>query len=396
MLIMNTMKKYFTQKSIFIVSTLVVVVLLLGTRQSVLSSYSSAPGVDPTAGNVEQPINFDTNPQSKDCSGVGLNDVTLSLCHDSQVIPSPLPMGFEYPKALRSDSIISSGPMTVAGKLVADLSPLSGVGDLVKNALILTSGIETNITTITSNKSRLGVWSDKLNKWANGRFGRLDTEKLIITSPTLDNTYIGGTVDPYRATSFTTSLGAVTTLDLAGTTNLGYGNICYTQAFSKGCIGKISLGAPAYDQTVPYIKGFSPNSVTCQDIDPVSAPSAQDHVSAIGSGVTFDCGGTAPLPPTESFVRTYSNPTYSNNYVCSLSGSPANQFPPAVVTEISNNGIIGYFNNQDSFLAGTNIFNSPNLTGNLAVGKYAVIYNGDQYFLNVTSSGVVGQLFKCN
>lgn len=335
----------------------------------------SAPPAGSNPGNyadVTGLINFSNTPQSKNCGGTGLANTTFSVCHTDE---TQMTGANKY--ALATDSLLSLGPVVAEGKLIADLSSYTGAdGSFARDAIRLVTGKENNITSIFTNKELLGVWSEYLNGWAQGRFGRLDAEKVILTEMADFSAYAFGPVKtpandlrtasytgPFPATSSSSAFdGGLTNIDVAGTTNLGQGNYCYRKY--KDCSG----GANSPGGGNMYISRIGGNYVACRDIDPAEFPQATDMTDP----GYFSCAGNRTAPAVHSgtmqyfpsFGYTFQDPPYGNgNTFCTGYANAVSQNPSDTINI--------YMSDEDDFGFGTYVFKDPYLERPLDDGWHA-------------------------
>ncbi len=310
--------------------------------------FSAPPGPTPASGDVADIIDFGKVPQSKNCGGVGLLNTTFSVCHDAGTAVN----GFGF----ATEGLLSLGPIIAEGTLMADLSQVvSAVAGEAHDALRLTTGKQQNITTILTNKNIVGVWSDFLSDFAQGRFGRLDAERLILTekNPFASNTFgvLRTVANEYRATSYTNTVGALPNIDIAGTTNLGHGNYCYRTY--RDCSNS-SGGAGGANM---YINRIGRNYTSCKDIDPAQYPQLSNASTA---EFTCDTNRTAPGTSVGS-IRLM--PSHGWGYLL-LNGNfciGGNVNTNTLVSNLGGDSRPIYMENEDDFYFGTAVFLDPYL-----------------------------------
>lgn len=310
--------------------------------------FSAPPGPTPASGDVADIIDFGKVPQSKNCGGVGLVNTTFSICHDAGTAVN----------SFATEGLLSLGPIIAEGTLIADLSQMvSVVASDAHDALRLTTGKQQNITTIFTNRNIVGVWSDFLNGFAQGRLGRLDAERLILTEKNPFASYVFGLpqtpADEYRAVSYTNSVGALPNIDIAGTTNLGQGNYCY-RAY-KDCSG----GANAPGGGNMYINKLGRKYTSCRDIDPAEYP----QVANMTDPGYFTCGKSRAVPGSHSSSIGYM-PT--EGYSWNATPQTGNGFcvSPGFVSNAGGDESVAYMpyeSADDTFGFGTYIFKDPYL-----------------------------------
>ncbi len=351
-------------------------ILLIALALVGFSSYVfSAPGTSPfapTPSDVAPLINASNTEQSKNCNPSGLPNTTLSLCHD----------GGTPTQGFATESLVSSGPIVaessntgVGGFLIADLSQaVASVPTAASpffDALRLTTGKNQNITTITlgsSGPAILGVWSSFLNAFAEGRLGRLDAEKLILTEKNSFASWSFGPVrtpaNPLRTTSYTSTVGALPNIDIAGTTNLGQGNYCYRGY--RDCSG----GANSAGGGNMYISRVGRNYTACRDIDPAEFPQVDDMTDP----GYFTCGedrvAPASLSTSIKLIGLVNGYGYSGNgALCIQAG-----YTYAPIMNVSQQGgtaLTVYMDAEDTFNVGTMVFADPYLERPIANGWHA-------------------------
>ncbi len=129
---------------------------------------------------------------------------------------------------LFTEGLLLLGNMETYGRFLASTKAMLGSGQYARSPLYLFSGTGASQTNIKLanflgiGKERLGVWSEKDNNWADTRVKNTYASHLVLTDPATG-------ADPYRTTSYTTSLGSTTNFDVAGKTNIGRGMICYVR-----------------------------------------------------------------------------------------------------------------------------------------------------------------------
>ncbi len=182
----------------------------------------------------------------------------------------------------------SNRALIAYGKLVADLSGVTGLGPYARTAVKLFSNTdETMLTTVVSNKPTLGFWTDGYplgsdvcddcasgqDWWSIGFFGRGALSSLILgdhSSVLGDQSYSYG---PTKRTD----------LDVAGFTNIGQGNYCVIRPQDTCPMGSALTfifqdSASNYANQIETIEGLPISSISaaysnlCTYFDPVSAP----------------------------------------------------------------------------------------------------------------------------
>jgi hypothetical protein len=343
----------------------------------------SAPGTNPSAGDIAPLINPSNDPQSKNCGAAGLAGSTLSVCHDAGTAS----YGFS------AEGIASHGPIVTDGPLIANLSlgaPSGGQNagpSPFFDALRLSSGQEQNITTITlgthtfnpSGPSILGVWSNFLGSFAEGRLGRLDAEKLILTEK---DSFASWTFGPLRSpanynrtVSYTSSVGALPNIDIAGTTNLGHGNYCHRKY--RDCSG----GANSSGGGNMYISRIGVNYTTCRDIDPAEFPQVAD-MSDPGY-FTCEISRTAPSSTTTS-IRYM--PSYGFEFNGQSGTLCAGSSYGSLVSTTGGQDTDVYINSDDIFHFGTMVFSDPYLERPISDGWHAGGFSNTADFPNYTGN----------
>ncbi len=387
------MKKNFLIKNDF-QKIFIVALALVG-----FSTYAfSAPGTDPSAGDIASLINASNDPQSKNCSGAGLAGTTLSVCHDAGTAN----YGFS------AEGIASDGPIITDGPLIADLSQATSAGQNTTaspffDAVRLTTGENQNITTITlgtqivspSGPSILGVWSNFLGGFAEGRLGRLDAEKLILTEK---DSFASWTFGPLRSpanynrsSSYTSSVGALPNIDIAGTTNLGHGNYCHRTY--RDCSG----GANSSGGGNMYISRIGRNYTTCRDIDPAQFPQVADMTDP--GYFTCEISRTAPQ---SSITSIRYMPSYGFGFTGQSGTLCTGSNYGSLVSTTGGHDTDVYMDSDDIFHFGTMIFSDPYLERPISDGWHAggfantadfPSYTGNKWF--ETKRGAVTRIGQC-
>jgi hypothetical protein len=247
----------------------------------------------------------------------------------------------------------ASRAIVAYGKLVADLSSISGTGKYARTAVKLFTKNENQMSVVVSNKPILGFWLDKLplgsgggDTWATGFFNHAAVSSLVIG----DNVY--------RTNSF--SGGTTTDLDIGGPTNIGLGDVCLMTVNDTCPLGSyLSTFMPLDPTGTPFAGSVNGSQTLAEqyDYDPL-------YGSGSPSGISLEY----------SRACTYFDPSPSPQFigVCPTSvGSPATTgLVKGIITPV---GAITAGAEWKIDGAGTSYTSGQTVSG-IAIGNHTISY----------------------